>query len=150
MKSSRGPLEGLHLEMALPGKILVQIPLGVFPRDDIGLLIIGEGQRLAVQVAADLFYGLQRHIGILNDSAVYAASGDLLHHRTLAVDAHQSHLSGQPPADQSLVAALGHEVILADDPMEIRVNIEAVIQDALSVEAGELPVIGAQETDVGS
>lgn len=73
MKSSRGPLEGLHLEMALPGKILVQIPLGVFPRDDIGLLIIGEGQRLAVQVAADLFYGLQRHIGILNDSAVYAA-----------------------------------------------------------------------------
>jgi len=33
--------------------------------------------------------------------------------------------------------------------MEIRVNIEAVIQDALSVEAGELPVIGAQETDAG-
>ena len=41
----------------------------------------------------DSFYGLQRHIGILNDSAVYAASGNLLHHRTLAVDAHQSHLS---------------------------------------------------------
>lgn len=38
---------------------------------------------------------------------------------------------------------------MADDPMEIRVNIEAVIQDALSVEAGELPVIGAQETDAG-